>query len=214
MDRYEKRESLEHLVEAWEDADLDPAPLAPVEAAMRRIAEVGREVAAIPAPADVTRGLGERVAAGELSVADAIREHATETAGVDKFVSSMSRAYIVRQSAESAAIRNAVRALDDAGDVAALVEEARLGLVGELRKLASTLDGIASADDAVRAGGKVATTWARLIDLEEHRVALARCWANLASLGVVDPKDRPAEFAPGTSTVRLARRIASAEALV
>jgi hypothetical protein len=177
---------------------------------MVRLSEIGQESRELRVR-DYTKEIGRRIASGELTLAEGIREHMSASAGenVASASSSYTRHHIVQEAAQGATLRIAVDALKERGEeLTAAVETAREELVDELEKLAKLASGLDAAG-AIQEGGKNVDAYREVSRLEPRRRALAGCWSALRSLEILDKDEaRPLEFAPRTDTHSLLARMA------
>jgi hypothetical protein len=196
MGTRETQQALERIVAAWQDAGLDPEPLAPVVEALARPAAIRQEAAAIrDAAGDHVKVVGRKVAEG-MSLAEGIAElHAAEAAyerGPGGVLPADTRLTRLANSATNAMLGIAVNALQERGDqLVAAVDEARERLAAEVDKIAPVLEGIEDAASAIEVGGKAPAAWRRLTELERHRTALSRCWLALRGFDIIARDEAP-----------------------
>lgn len=203
------------LLGAWHQAGLDPAAVEPVAEAADRLGAIAMERAALTDEQAVMGSIAERVAAGGLTFAEAVRElHDAEAAnerGQGNITKADSRGDRLYNAAQAEIVRLAAERLNDqASELVGIVEAEHDPLMAEVEKLARVLAGIPDAavelhaglTDAERAamsdwskiqaavdaaGRKEAAAFAKLGELGRRRGALIRVGDALEAVGVTRP---------------------------
>jgi hypothetical protein len=173
---------IRELVDAFEAAGLTDA-VAPVAALLDRRDAIEKEFIALLAAGTDVRPLAARIAAGEIDLAGAAPELG---AIVAVFAGPVPMLRHLRDHAKRRCLDGARTWLTENADALdETVEAAVADVERDIAKLAPALDGVASAEDAARAGGPAAKAWLKRKDLDERRSRLGEVLPALGRLGLL-----------------------------
>lgn len=184
---------LTRLGESWQAARLDPNAVAPsIGRAVDRMKDLRAEHAQLLDVRSTHNEIQRRVAAGDSTIADALRERAAlaDRADLQLVMSDLARRVPAL----------AVQELARIGDV--LVTDhlvpAHQALVEEAAKLAPIVLGFVDDAAAVNAGAKTASAWVRLTEIADQLRLVERIAGTLRRYGIT----LPWPSAPDTNVLR------------
>lgn len=194
LERSEIKNELAALSHALEGARLPAKTVESLTSAMARFAQLGPELQAAQDVSTLTTDIINRIAAGEITVAQGAAEHLLGTA-VEQSMSksnSMRRGTVLYEAAQARIIRNCEAWVREHGaGLVETVDAADEKLRTEItEKLEPVLRGITNDAHAATAG--LEKEWARAIELSDQRAALSRARESLVRLGAVEDAAVPA----------------------
>ena len=186
---------MRRLVEAWNAAKLDPKTMEPVTEGIKRYAELSADAKNLREPD--TRRLGALLAAGAMTLEEAISQHAIASMAnqVASVSTSSTRLRLILDAGQRAVSVEVQRRLQDQKEeIVGLLVAALASLEGMAQKVAPIIAGLTDGTEAIAAGQKAAAAWAKVAELEECRSGLVDTRRALGQCGIVSAEDLPADF--------------------
>jgi hypothetical protein len=187
LERSEIRNELGYLADALQKAKVPPKVIEPLTSAVERYHNLGPELQAIRDLGAQSSDIVNRIATGELSLAEGIKEYFLASVALQPTSrsNSMTLGTTVYEAAQARAIGHAKRWVVDNGErLVEIVDDTLAKLTAEAAALEPKLRGIESDGWAEAAG--VATEWAKMHEVGRRRAALSRATDALLRLGVIE----------------------------
>ena len=165
---------LRTILEQWEAARLDPAPItATIDTAHQNLKRLSEQFRALKDNAETARStIVGRLAAGELTLIEALLERHALGIGTEQrqMVIDLDRA------AQARVRRTATAEFQTLGDqlITDHLGPAAATIYADVAKLAPVVDGINNNDEAFAAGPKVREAWGRLHDADQRLSAIQK----------------------------------------
>lgn len=168
------RQNMEQVVRAWNAAGLPARTIEPLEQGIADLQRIASEHRALIESVDVA-DVADRLAEGSITFREAVVEHAAITSAQQAVSASnpTARASVLLASARRRIAQRVTRYMrSQTREIVGLISSRHEDLIARAAKL--SLEGVVSADQAVKAGGKTAVAWSQLVDLETQRDGLLR----------------------------------------
>lgn len=178
--------TLKQLSEAWAKAELDPKKVAVLNSALKRRAAIIDEANHLMGEGGraATKAIGERVAAGDISLKEGVIEHGLiESAnGPTSAFNSTTRLRLLLEVTNSA-LMSEIEADLRTQDLPQFVSRKLTELLDQSAALDKQLLGIGSVEEAIKAGQKTADAWIKREQLGRRHAQVKEV---LPSLGFLD----------------------------